>query len=321
MRDAGLVTVVVPCYKQEAYLSQAIESVLRQTYRPREIVVVDDGSDAVGPVTAAYREVRVVRQDNCGLGAARNAGIREARGQFLVFLDSDDRLLPNALEVGTEHLGLDASFGFVAGLATLIADDGTPIPTVHRQRPVSDHYLNLLRCNITTGIHAAMFPRFVIDEVGGFDTTGQFAGTEDYDLYLRIARQRPIHFHGNIVCEYRQHDASMSRNYATMMRSAVRLLDEHRRMAESPGAAEAARTGIAVFKDYYSDLIVRRMRTSLVTGDWYALSRDIRDIISVHPLALAKLFSKHLYRRVAGVTKDIVEISGTDADVQRPAPL
>ena len=321
MRGAELVTVVVPCFKQEAYLAEAIESVLAQTYRPFEIVVVDDGSDNVEGVTAAYPDVRVVRQDNRGLGAARATGSRVANGQFVVFLDADDRLLPNAVHINAAHLRLDPLLGLVAGLTTLITDDGRPLPTLHRPRPATDHYLNLLKCNITTGIHAVMFRRAAIEDVGGFDTTRRLAGVEDYDLYLRIARRHRILYHGNILGEYRQHDASMSRNYALMMRSATRLLREHAAAGTTGDVADAARTGIAVFKDYYTDLMIKRVRHSFRNRDVRALSTDVKDMVALHPVGLAKLVSKRLYRRLAQIPGHVVEISGTDSDGLHQGPL
>src|ERR1041384_8064316 len=100
MQEEALVTVVIPCYKQEQYLPYAIESVLKQTYDHREIIIVDDGSDSVRRAAARYPDVRVVRQENRGLGAARNTGMHGALGNSIVFLDADDTLLPDALSTG-----------------------------------------------------------------------------------------------------------------------------------------------------------------------------------------------------------------------------
>jgi glycosyltransferase involved in cell wall biosynthesis len=103
--EAGLVSVVIPCYNQARFLGEAIESVLSQSYRAFEVVVVDDGStDNTSEVVARYAGadagVRLIRQENRGLAGARNRGLAEAEGEYVVFLDSDDRLLPDALQVG-----------------------------------------------------------------------------------------------------------------------------------------------------------------------------------------------------------------------------
>ena len=87
--------MVIPCFRQAHFLSEAIESVLAQDHGSVEIVVVDDGSpDNVGEVAARYPGVKYLRRVNGGLATARNAGLREASGEFLLFLDADDRLLP-----------------------------------------------------------------------------------------------------------------------------------------------------------------------------------------------------------------------------------
>ena len=96
-----LVSVVIPCYNQAHFLGEAIESVLKQTYKHFEIVVVDDGStDNTSEVARRYSGIRCIEQANQGLSAARNTGIRESKGEYLVFLDADDRLRPIALEAG-----------------------------------------------------------------------------------------------------------------------------------------------------------------------------------------------------------------------------
>src|SRR5918994_1694671 len=93
-----LITVVIPCYNQAHFLGEAIESVLSQSYPHHEIVVGDDGStDDTSEVASRYDGVRLVRQENRGLAGARNTGIRHSEGDYLVFLDADDRLLPEAL--------------------------------------------------------------------------------------------------------------------------------------------------------------------------------------------------------------------------------
>ena len=94
-----LVSVVIPCYNQAHFLPEAIKSALAQTHQPVEVVVVDDGSpDNVVDVVASYPGVRCVRQENRGRSQARNAGFRASRGKYVIFLDADDRLTPNAIE-------------------------------------------------------------------------------------------------------------------------------------------------------------------------------------------------------------------------------
>lgn len=96
--QSPLVSAIIPVYNGACYVAQAIESVRQQTYAPVEIIVVDDGStDESSAIVQAFAEVRLIRQENAGVGAARNTGIAAARGEFLAFLDQDDRWLPEKL--------------------------------------------------------------------------------------------------------------------------------------------------------------------------------------------------------------------------------
>jgi glycosyltransferase involved in cell wall biosynthesis len=119
IRDRPLVSIIVPVYNGERYLAEAIESVLAQTYRPIEIIVVDDGStDRTADVARSFSEtVRCYSQPNSGCGAARNTGIQRAQGRFLAFLDADDLWVKEKLSVQMPVLeatpGLDIVFGHV----------------------------------------------------------------------------------------------------------------------------------------------------------------------------------------------------------------
>src|SRR5919112_3168501 len=124
--EVALVSVIIPSYNHAHYLGEAIESVLSQSYRNFEIIVVDDGStDNTSEVASHYEEVRLVRQENRGLAGARNSGLAEAEGEYLVFLDADDRLLPRALEVNLTELAAHPQCALVAGYQWLIEADGS----------------------------------------------------------------------------------------------------------------------------------------------------------------------------------------------------
>src|SRR5919112_3279382 len=156
---AGLVSVVIPCYNQAHFVGEAIESVLAQSYPHFEIVVIDDGStDTTSEVAGRYPGVRCVRQDNQGLSAARNSGLRHSEGEYVVFLDADDRLLPEALEAGLECLKSHPECAIAFGPYRLIASDGSFLK--QRRQPVvgKDSYAALLQRNYI-GVPAAMMYR------------------------------------------------------------------------------------------------------------------------------------------------------------------
>ena len=99
-----LVSVIIPCYNGETFLGKRSRAPLEQTYPRVEIVVVDDGSTDRSPEIAQSFPVRYIRQQNRGLTASRNLGIGESRGSYIVFLDADDRLMPEAIETGLRVL-------------------------------------------------------------------------------------------------------------------------------------------------------------------------------------------------------------------------
>lgn len=135
---SGGVSTVIPVFNRAAMLLGAVHSVLAQDLRPIEIVIVDDGStDDTGGVceelVAAYPEfIRVIHQENGGAGAAREAGRRIATGEFIQFLDSDDRLLPGKFSSQVEALRDDVSCGVAYGWTRLIVE-GVPLPSPRKR--------------------------------------------------------------------------------------------------------------------------------------------------------------------------------------------
>src|SRR5690349_6283092 len=130
---AELVSVVIPCFGQSHFLGEAIESVLSQTYPHLEVLVVDDSSpDNASQVAGRYPGVRCLRCENRGMAGARNFGIRNTGGDFLVFLDADDRLRPDAIRAGVAALGEHPEAAAVSGHFRRIAQAGAAIETFER---------------------------------------------------------------------------------------------------------------------------------------------------------------------------------------------
>src|SRR4029453_15536742 len=114
--DNPLVSIIITCYNQAHFLNESIQSVLSQTHRNYEIVIIDDGSvDHPELVATQYPQVSFARQENQGVSKARNHGWQKSIGTFLVFLDADDRLLPCALEAGLKCFAEDPGCAFVFG--------------------------------------------------------------------------------------------------------------------------------------------------------------------------------------------------------------
>lgn len=213
--------------------------------------MVDDGStDDTAAVAARYPGVKYIWQRNQGLSAARNTGMRHSEGTFLVFLDADDRLLPRALEVGLLCLQARPQCAFASGHYRYVQADGSLLVEHPQNRVTEDHYLALLRGNYI-GMHATViYRRSVFDQVGGFDTT--LRACEDYDLYLRIARQFPVFCHDEVVAEYRQHGANMSGNPNLMLDQVLHVLRAQRpHLKGDPARLYAYRRGVRAWQAYY----------------------------------------------------------------------
>jgi glycosyltransferase involved in cell wall biosynthesis len=217
-----LVSVIIPCYNGEAYLAEAIESALAQSYQPVEIIVVDDGSTDSSPVIAQQFPVRYVRHQNRGLTETRNRGIRESRGDYLVFLDADDRLRPEAIESGACLMAEHPECAMVVGDHVFVAENGRYLRNSRKRCLTANHYEALLKSNFIEMISSVLFRRIVVDEVGGFDTGLRVA--EDYDLYLRIARNHPVRCHRSVAAEYRLHGTNASRNSELMLTMTLKVL-------------------------------------------------------------------------------------------------
>jgi glycosyltransferase involved in cell wall biosynthesis len=265
--ERELVSVVIPCYNQAHFLGEAIESVLGQTYKRHEIVVIDDGStDDTAEVAGRYAGVRLIRQENGGLSRARNAGIEHSEGEYLVFLDADDRLLPEALRTGVEYLGSHEECVFVFGHYRFIAQNGSPLaecrPPIH-----SDYYASLLQRNFI-GMHATVaYRRALFESIGGFD--GVLDACEDYDLYLRTARTFPIYNHARLVAEYRRYDGAMSSDPGRMLKTAIEVLRSQWKYArKSELYREAYKTGMRTWRSAYGIPLANEVREQARGGNW-----------------------------------------------------
>jgi glycosyltransferase involved in cell wall biosynthesis len=221
-RGMTSVAVIIPCFNQGVFLNEAIESALRQTVTPNEIIVIDDGStDDSAAVARAHPAVRYMRQENRGSAAARNAGLRLASSEFVIFLDADDLLLPGAVAAGVADLSAHPGCVMTFGRHGYVNMDGRERRPAH-DRDVREPYLAMLEQNFVVVPAAAMFRRSAVEDVGGFDES--MRTSEDYDLYLRLTRERPISRHDAEVALYRRHDANKTRDLDSERRHAIYAL-------------------------------------------------------------------------------------------------
>ena len=255
------VSVIIPAYNSSVFLPEAIESILDRAYLEVEIIVVDDGSiDDIKAVCDRYPTVHYIYQKNQGVSVARNTGAQASKGKYLLFLDSDDRLLPEAIEIGVAAIEAHPEVGFVFGryLYQLVGADGSyTTEQTFEHQPAVANYATILADRHRIQVGCVLFSRSAFEAVGGFDPS--LWALEDLNLLLRIARELPIYFHDRVVSEYRIHDRNVSSKSAEML---VGALTAHRRQwsyVESSGDREylaAYQCGERVWIKLFGDRIL-----------------------------------------------------------------
>ena len=302
------ISVVIPCYNQAHFLGHAIESVFAQTHPPFEIVVVDDGStDRTGEVARAWDPaVRCVSQPNQGQGAARNTGLEQISGDFVVFLDADDRLLPHAFELGLRNFAAHPEVAFVAGKCVGLSADGHRQPTTLAPVVDHDHYRRLLASNYIWMPGTVMFRTGVVQNKGGFRTN--VSGAEDYDLYLRIARDYRILCHDQVIAEYRQHGASTSKKSRLMLRSALRVLRGQRAAVRGdPLAQKALRQGIRHWQNMYGEEWISMVGAQVRARQWRQALPALVGLLQYHPTGVMRRAYLKLLRVALGYKPETLD--------------
>jgi glycosyltransferase involved in cell wall biosynthesis len=229
-----LISVVIPCYNHGKYLPQAIDSVLTQSHRNVEVIVVDDGStdstkEVVDSRYANCKAVKYVYQHNQGLSAARNTGIDNSTGNYFVFLDADDWLVDNALSTNLAYLQQNKLLAFVSG-GHIILNERECYRGERRDTVEANHYHEMLTRNYI-GMHAAvMYQRWVFDEFR-FDTG--LKASEDYDIYLQVTRKYPVCHHTHLIAVYRFHDSNMSGDIYKMFKYTLHTLGKQQQFLKT----------------------------------------------------------------------------------------
>jgi glycosyltransferase involved in cell wall biosynthesis/SAM-dependent methyltransferase len=283
-----LVSIAIACFNQSRFLADAIISALAQTANAIEIIVIDDGStDNPAAVVVRFPGVRLIRQENQGLSGARNTGLRESRGRYVMFLDADDRLLPEAVAVNLDNFGSNPSAAFVHGGYRWIDVDGRPsgVPVVNSI--AADAYETLLRGN-RIGMHATvMYRRDLLEEIGGFDI--HLKACEDYDLYLRLARTHRIVSSPEVVAEYRLHSDNMSKNTPLMLETVLEVLRRQRpHLARDPSRSAAYANGLHYVTSLYVGQQMRQIREHLSGSDgWGKVFSDSIKVFAFAPRIFA----------------------------------
>jgi glycosyltransferase involved in cell wall biosynthesis len=209
---------------------------------------VDDGSsDDPAAALTVFPQVRMVRQPNRGLAAARNAGLHAATSEKVIFLDADDYLLPSAIEAGLECFARNAVAAFVHGAFRIVHAGGE----THRFTPAHNR-CDLIRCNWIAMIATVMFDRAKLVDAAGFDESLRMC--EDWDAYLRLSREFSHASHPTVVACYVRHGGNMSNDVDELKRWIEVVRDMEKARGLTPAEEAAWVEGEQVWESFYPEL-------------------------------------------------------------------
>jgi glycosyltransferase involved in cell wall biosynthesis len=233
-----LVSVIIPAYNAEAFVQQTLSSVIAQTYRRLEILVVDDGSKDSTPEiveTAAKLDnrIRLLRQRNEGVATARNMAIHYSSGELIAPLDADDIWYPEKIARQVECLqDCPPEVGVIYTWSAAMAADGSLYGAAACARQEGDVFATMLYQNFIGNASVPLIRRACINRVGGYDAglrAHHAEGCEDWDLTLRLAEHYRYRVVPEFLVGYRQLNSSMSSNSDAMARSYFLVLEQFRR--------------------------------------------------------------------------------------------
>ena len=204
------VSVIIHTYNNEKFIAETVESVLNQTYKDYEIIVVDDGSaDGTRDALVPYmQKIRYHYKENGGIASAKNAGISLSETEFVAFLDHDDLWAPDKLQLQMEHFNENPQIGLVYAKYTSFRD-GKELRT-KPEKGYSGWIFKELLSKSFIQTSTVVVKRECLDAVGPYDET--FSLGDEYDMFLRIARKFQCGFVDKGLTRYRVHDTNASNN-------------------------------------------------------------------------------------------------------------
>lgn len=225
--DGPVVSVIMPAYNASRFIGRAIDSVVQQTFRNWELLVVDDGStdntlEVVRSLAAADKRIHVYSQENAGVAAARNLAIRNSRGQFIAPLDSDDFWFPRKLEYQVAEISKSDRIGLVYTWWVSLDENDQVKGSATGWNAVGDVSDTLLFINFIGNASVPLFRRSALERVGYYNSAFRESdgeGCEDWDITLRVAEQYDVALTPFYLTGYRAVGASMSTNAGRMARS------------------------------------------------------------------------------------------------------
>lgn len=231
--------------------------------------------------------------------APGNGGREACTGEYVAFLDADDRLLSNALTAGVRAFAAGPDRALVWGARSIIDSVGHQVRCVPKGVERAASYAELLETNIIGPPVGVLFRRTVVAELGGFSSQARYA--EDYDLYLRIARGHAIYHHAELVAEYRLHSANMSGNVRQMHKHLRRILERQRSaIAGDARLGSALRRGLEDASDRYQwEPRVDEFRDHRYAGRWLRATLAGAGLLVRYPRRFPALLARRVMRSLS----------------------
>jgi len=254
-----LFSIVIPTYDQADFLKIALDSVLAQSFKDYEVIIVNNFSnDHTLDVVARFDDPRIRSIDfsNDGvIGAGRNAGIEETQGKYIAFLDSDDYWYPDKLAKVAQAVEKNPEAGLFGHNQQMIRDDILTLETKYGPSPsfTGTMFEHLLFVNDGPSTSATVVERKFLDEVGGFSEAHDLITVEDYDLWLRLAKVCKFHFLPEVLGVHNFHAQSSSAKVELHLNNSLTLVDKY---CSQPPEGESP----------YPGNLVRRLRAQALFG-------------------------------------------------------
>jgi glycosyltransferase involved in cell wall biosynthesis len=288
------VSVIIPCYNGARYLGEALNSVLVQTQPADEIIVVDDGSTdhsqaIVVEYARKYPQIKTVSQANQGVAAARQTGLKLSQSDYVIFFDQDDRLLPEAIQIGIACFQQRPDCGFVTGHCRLIDSNGDPKPSEIRQIEAIN-YLTLIKGDCIPTPAPVMFRRTALEAIGGFNLSLAQA-CDDYDLYLRLTQRFSAYCHNQVVAAYRLHgnNQSSTAGSSRFMFTVGQIFAEQWAFVKGkPEYEQAYREGLQHWRQVYGPYLPYEIVTALKRGQFGKAANILGLALKHYPQGLPK---------------------------------
>lgn len=312
------VSVILPCYNGARWVGQAIESVLAQTYRDFELIIIDDGStDNSKEIIASYlhdKRVHYIYQQNKGFSAALNRGIKESNGNLIGFIGHDDMWMPNKLEVQakyfSEHKDVDlihSNYCSIDSKGRIIGVCHFYIPNFSSRRKLIEH----LFINNFIGFETALVKRRCFDEVGLFDE--RMVGFSDHDMWLRIAGKFNIAYVDLPLVKKREHELQLSKTRIEeelkdeflMVIKAISLYPFLKKAERKKLAPLYYRWGIVMLQKGRNEKAKQKFLKSIKCQPW-----KVKSVISYLAPSIYKAIWNHYTKLKPGIRRGLRLIEG-----------